>query len=160
MKLIPLKRKKSNVAAPGADGARSLGRVRPDMDVLADPWSVFDRVLSGVPGLRWRPSVDVVDRGHALVVRAELPGIDPKEVDLSLSGRTLTISGEKRHEKEEKDEGLYRSECSYGAFRRSVELPPGIDPDQVSAEFVNGVLTVRVKKSTATQARRIPVSRN
>jgi HSP20 family protein len=70
----------------------------------------------------------------------------------------LTVSGDKKESHEEKGKQVYRSECSYGSFRRSVELPEGLDADKVSAEHANGILTIRVGKSKAAAAKRIPVS--
>ncbi len=70
----------------------------------------------------------------------------------------LTVSGEKKESREEKGKNVYRSECSYGSFRRSVELPAGVDAEKVSAEHKNGILTVRVGKSESAAPKRIPVS--
>ena len=161
MKLMPWK-KKDNAVARGGEGASAQGLFRSEMNRLVDlfftnPWTVFD----GDPFLSasgWAPSFDVIDGEKEVTVRAEVPGVDPKEVQVTVSGNVLTISGEKKESHEEKGSQVYRSECSYGSFRRSVELPEGVDADKVSAEHANGILTVRLGKSKAAAAKRIPVS--
>lgn len=161
MKMMPWK-KKGNAVVRGSEGSSSLGLFRNEMNRLmdrffADPWSLFDHEsFPSVTG--WAPSFDVVDGDKDVTVRAEIPGVDPKDVEVSVSGNVVTISGEKKESHEEKGKQVYRSECSYGSFRRSVELPEGVDAERVSAEHANGILTVRVGKSKAAAAKRIPVS--
>jgi HSP20 family protein len=122
-----------------------------------NPWSLFDQdSFPSVSG--WAPSFDVTDGEKDVTVRAEIPGVDPKDVEVTVSGNLLTISGEKKDSREEKGKNVWRSECSYGSFRRSVELPEGVDADKVTAEHANGIITVRVAKSKAASAKRIPVS--
>ena len=159
MKLTPFK-KKENAAARGGEGATSLGLFRHEMNRLmdrffSDPWSLFegDALSSG-----WAPSFEVIDGEKEVTVRAEIPGVDPKDVEVTVSGNVLTVSGEKKESREEKGEHVWRSECSYGSFRRSVELPQSVDADQVTAEHANGILTVKVAKSKAAPAKRISVS--
>lgn len=122
---------------------RGLGR-----RVWEDPWASFEA---------WAPSVDVLDGEEELTVHAEVPGMDAKDVEVTVHGRTLTLSGEKSREKEEERKGVWRSERSYGAFRRDIELPAEVDPDHVTAELARGLLTVRVAKAKSAQAKRIPV---
>jgi len=158
MKLMPWK--KNDIAAVrGSEGSSALGLFRSEMNRLMDrffesPWGLFEE--DTVPSMF--PSFDVVDGERDVTVRAEIPGVDPKNVEVTVSGNVLTISGEKKDSREEKGKHVYRSECSYGSFRRSVELPSGLDADQVTAEHANGILTVKVAKSTAAGAKRIPVS--
>ena len=154
MKLIPWK-KQDNSAIRGGEGSSALGLFRSEMNRLmdrffADPWSMFDEDAF--------PSFDIVDGEKEVTVRAEIPGVDPKDVEVTVSGTLLTISGEKKDSREEKGKQFRRSECSYGSFRRSVELPHGVDADQVTAEHANGILTVKVGKSKAAAGKRIPVS--
>jgi HSP20 family protein len=161
MKLMPWKKKESAVVR-GDEGPSSLGLFRTEMNRLmdrffADPWSLFDDdALPSFSG--WAPSFDVVDGEKDVIVRAEIPGVDPKDVDVTVSGNVLRISGEKKDSREEEGKHVRRSECSYGSFRRSVELPEGVDVDKVSAEHANGILTVKVGKSKAAAAKRIPIS--
>lgn len=161
MKLMPWK-KKDHAAIRGGEGPSSLGLFRSEMNRLVDrffdhSWSPFDE--DGFPSVsKWAPSFDVLDGEKDVTVRAEIPGVDPKDVEVTVSGNLLTISGEKKDFREEKGKQVWRSECSYGSFRRSVELPEGVDADKVTAEHANGILTVRVGKSKAAAAKRIPVS--
>jgi HSP20 family protein len=95
-----------------------------------------------------------------VVVSAELPGMDDKEIDLSLSHGVLTISGEKKQEKEQKGRNYYHMERSYGSFQRSVSLPAGVDTSKAEAVFKKGVLTVTVPKTGGAKAgKRIAIKR-
>jgi HSP20 family protein len=108
-------------------------------------------------GGEWTPSLDLSETKDALVVKAEIPGIEPKEIEVSLQEQVLTIKGEKRQEKEEKDEHYFRMERSYGGFVRSIRLPVPVDGSKVSATFKNGLLTVRLPKTPAAKGTTIPV---
>jgi HSP20 family protein len=90
-------------------------------------------------------------------VKAEVPGMDSKDIQLSLQEQVLTIKGEKRQEKEEKDEHYYRAERSYGAFARAVRLPTPVDGSRVTATFKNGVLSVTLPKAAAAKGTMIPI---
>jgi HSP20 family protein len=104
--------------------------------------SIFPRFDLARVEAAWAPPVEVSERGGLLVVRAELPGLDPKDVRVELREDALTIEGERRHEHEEKGKGFFRSERSYGSFFRQVRLPEGMDPESAKATFKNGVLEV------------------
>ena len=93
------------------------------------------------------PSIDVVENDKDIRISAELPGMEEKDIDVSLSRDSLTIKGEKREEKEDKGKGYYRMERSYGSFSRTVPLPSEIDQDKVKATFKKGVLTVTLPKT-------------
>ena len=93
----------------------------------------------------WVPKVEVLQRNGELSVRAELPGLKKDDVKVELTDEALTISGERKEEKEEKREGYYRSERSYGNFYRHIPLPEGVKTDSATAEFRDGVLEVRMK---------------
>jgi HSP20 family protein len=86
----------------------------------------------------------VFQRGNDMVVRADLPGISPDDVQIDVEDGVLTISGERRNTNEDQQEGFYRSERSYGAFSRSIALPEGVDEDKVNARYEHGVLDVTV----------------
>ncbi len=121
-------------------------------------------LLREVRPFEWRmeafiPRVDIKDEDNQLKVEAELPGVSEKDVELSISGDMLMISGEKKQEKEEKEKGYYRVERSYGSFQRAIPLPVDVDRDKVQASFKNGVLTVTLPKSPEAmkQTKKIPI---
>ena len=103
------------------------------------------------------PAIDVSETDTEVVVRAEVAGVDPRGIDVSLSGQTLTIGGEKKESTETQGENWYRSERRFGSFRRTLQLPAPVDTEKVSAEHKNGVLTVRLKKLQSALPKRIPV---
>lgn len=97
------------------------------------------------------PAVDVADSGAGYQITAELPGIDEKDVEVTVAEGVLTIKGEKKAEKEEKKKDYYRAERSFGAFQRSFELPDSVDQAKIDANFQKGVLTVTLPKTIAAQ---------
>lgn len=101
------------------------------------------RDLSNVPG-GWSPSVDVVKHDGDLILRADLPGIEPDQVKIEVEGDVLTVSGEHREEKEEENEHYVRRERRYGSFSRSMVLPGGVKADDIEAKSEDGVLEVRI----------------
>jgi len=136
----------------------TLSRMRDEMERVFDRFvrDPFDLVVH--PEHRtWLPALDVIDNESEIVVKAEVPGMAAKDVNVSISGNRLILSGEKQESKEQKSEGCYISERSFGAFHRSIELPEGIDPDKVSAEQTDGVLTVRIPKLKTAKPKHIPV---
>ena len=106
---------------------------------------------------RWMPAMDLVESGDHFVLRADLPGLDQEDVKIELEDTTLTISGERKAEHEEKEEGYYRLERAFGSFSRTLQLPKGIDPEGVSANFDRGVLEVRIPKPEERKPRRIEI---
>ena len=105
----------------------------------------------------WTPSMDVSETKEALVIKAEVPGLDPSDIQISLQEQYLTIKGEKRLEKDEKDERYHRVERTHGSFARSVRLPVGVDASKVTASFKNGLLTVMLPKTPAAKGTTIPI---
>ncbi len=106
------------------------------------------------------PSLDVSETKEAVVVKAEIPGMDPKDIHVTLQENFFTINGEKKQEKEEKeekDERHHRIERSYGAFTRSVRLPVAVDASKVDAKFKNGLLTVTLAKAPGVKGTAVPV---
>jgi len=97
-----------------------------------------------------RPSVDIAAGEKSYTISVEVPGVEEKDVKVEMAGDTLTISGEKKHEGEEKEKNYYRMERSYGLFQRVLTLPEDTDRDGVSATFKNGVLTINIPRLTAT----------
>lgn len=118
-----------------------------------DPWGMS--LLGGWPG--GFPRIDLAESEDEVTVCAELPGVDPNDVEISVVGDTLTIRGEKRREKEEKDRSYHYEERQYGSFHRAIELPSSVDPDKVDASYKNGMLTVTVAKRPEAKPKKIPV---
>ena len=98
------------------------------------------------------PEIDETEDEKAFYVAIELPGMAEKDVDVTMSGRTLTIRGEKKQEEEQTDRDFYRRERSYGAFRRTIELPGDVDESKIEASFTKGVLTIKLPKTEEAQA--------
>jgi HSP20 family protein len=106
----------------------------------------------------WMPAIEVKQKNGTMMVKAELPGMKKEEIKVEASPGGLVIEGERKHEAEEKKEGYFRSERSYGKFYRSIPLPEGAQIDKAKAEYVNGVLEVSVPVPVAKEERRkIPV---
>jgi HSP20 family protein len=106
------------------------------------------------------PAVDVVEKDKSYEVSAELPGLGEKDVEVKLADNVLTISGEKKEEKEEKAKDYYRSERRYGSFQRAFEVPPGVDQGKIEASFEKGVLKITLPKSAEAQSKekKIPIA--
>lgn len=117
----------------------------------------FPRLLH--ESFEFRPSIDVVKDDDRLVLTAELPGMTPDDVDVSLDGDILTVKGEKSDEREITEDDRYVSERTFGAFTRRITVPDGVSPDSIDATFANGVLTVEVKlpEEKTAEPRRIPI---
>jgi HSP20 family protein len=99
------------------------------------------------------PRVDIKDEDKEIIVSAELPGMDQKDIDVTVAKDSIRISGEKKHEKEEDEKGFYRHETFCGSFDRVIDLPAEVDENKVEAEFSKGVLTVKLPKSEEAQAK-------
>ncbi len=108
---------------------------------------------------RFSPSVDVVENDKEIKITAELPGMDEKDIDVSIQKDVLTIRGEKKEEKEDTGKDYYRMERSYGSFSRSIPLPSEVDVDKIRAEFRKGLLTVILPKTPEAikETRKIPI---
>ena len=105
----------------------------------------------------WMPRVDIVEKTEAYLITAEVPGIDPKEIDVTLSGDTLTIRGERTMEEKSEGDHQHASERIFGAFERTFSFPAPVSADGVEAETKNGVITIRVPKSREAQPRKIQI---
>jgi HSP20 family protein len=105
----------------------------------------------------WAPKLDVSETKDAIMVKAELPGLEAKDIELAIHDQTLSLKGEKSQEKETKEERYHRVERAYGAFARSVRLPSAVDAAKVTATFKSGVLTVTLPKVPGARGTTIPV---
>jgi HSP20 family protein len=132
-----------------------LDRMRREMDRL------WDRFTGGIlPSVSQRdlfPPLDLADRGDSLVVELEVPGMEAKDINLSVTGDVLTVSGEKKREREETEQDYHLVERSYGKFSRSVRLPATVDPERVEASYKDGVLRITMNKTEQAKAKRIDV---
>jgi HSP20 family protein len=144
MALVPVHKK----------GRGDLARLHRDMDDLFSTffgdWPVFsERTV-------W-PAIDVADSENEIIVKAEVPGCKADDIDISVHGGTLTISGEKKAEEEKKEKGYYHLERSYGSFRREVGLSADVDPGRIEASCKNGVLTITLPKSEREKAVKVKI---
>jgi HSP20 family protein len=139
---------------------RELSSLQSEMNRLFN--TVFDAPAQGGNGgtqvRRWVPAMDLVETEAHFVLRADLPGLTEEDVAIELEDSVLTLSGERKAEHEEKQEGYYRVERAFGSFSRSLTLPKGIDPEAVTATFTNGVLEVRIPKPEERKPRKISIA--
>ncbi|HUT59313.1 MAG TPA: Hsp20/alpha crystallin family protein [Phycisphaerae bacterium] len=106
----------------------------------------------------WFPALDLSEKDDAFVVKAELPGLKPDEIDISVRGNTLTLSGEKKESSEDSGENHYHTERRYGAFRRDVTLPAEVNAEKIEASHRDGVLIVTLPKSEQAKPKKIKIS--
>lgn len=117
---------------------------------------VFDGSLMGPRA--WAPAVDIFETDQNVVLKAELPGVDPKDVDVRVEEGTLYLKGERKFEDESKEENYHRVERSYGSFTRTFALPASIDADQATADYKNGVLTLTMPKREEAKPKTIKIN--
>ncbi|NVJ61397.1 MAG: Hsp20/alpha crystallin family protein [Gammaproteobacteria bacterium] len=140
------------------------------------PWSMFDQLhrdinqlfdrrmasdedvdgLSSFAGA-WRPAVDIKENDKAFLVVADIPGVNPADIDVAARNGQLTIKGERRQEKDSEQEGVHRVERSYGSFFRSFALPENVDADAIAAKANNGVLEITLPKTETPSTRKIKI---
>jgi len=156
MALIPWRRKRreGELAWPET----SLARLRDEIERLFDRfWEDAFELEPLEPLTKFWPAMDVSENDEAVTVKLELPGVDPKDVSIEVTGDILTIRGEKKQESEEKGKDFHRLERRYGAFQRSVRLPSSVDTQKVEATYKNGVLTITLPKREGAKRKRIEV---
>lgn len=139
---------------------RELATIQREMDDLfrrvfgsLTPANLFRREVKG----EWFPTVDLYMKGNELVVHADIPGVDPKDVDISVTGNMLTLRGERKAEIEEKKEGYLYHETSFGGFERSITLPEGVDTTKVRASYNKGVLEIRMPAKAEALPRKVKI---
>jgi len=130
-----------------------VNRLFEDFFRLPDMWGDLERAH----GLGFMPAVDVRETDKEVLVEAELPGVDPKEVQLEIENGALHLSGERTHVEERKDRGYLHTERFYGRFERYLPLPDSIDKDNVEAAYKNGVLKIKIAKHPDAAPRKIEV---
>lgn len=121
----------------------------------------INRLMSDQATARpWAPAVDILETENELVLKADVPGIDQKDIDIQIENGTLTLKGERKFERDEKNKGFHRMERSYGAFVRYFTLPDTVDSEHVRAEYSSGVLSVTLPKKEVAKPRSIKVQVN
>ncbi len=142
---------------------RALTPWRPFRD-LTSLHTEFDDLVARFFGERepmWpiaSPAIESFVRGDELVIRADLPGIDPKDVELAIEGHHLVMRGERRAKEERKEKDFFFREVGYGRFERMIGLPEGIDADTIKATYHDGVLEVAMKMPKGVEAKKVPIT--
>ena len=137
---------------------RELGTIQSEMNRLFNSFFDTPTHSNGATLRRWVPAMDLTQTEDAYVLKADLPGLSESDVNIELDENVLTISGERKSEHEDRKAGYYRVERSYGAFRRSLTLPEGVDPEAVKATFDKGVLEVTVPKPEQQTPRKVQIA--
>lgn len=130
----------------------------PDFPTLRFFDDAVSRLLEPSAQRPWAPAVDIVETPDALVLKADLPEVDAKNVDVRMENGTLTLKGERKFEDEQKGRAYHRIERGYGSFMRAFSLPDTVDGENVKAEYKNGVLTITLPKKEVAKPRQIKVS--
>lgn len=135
---------------------KELSDLRREMDRMWDTFFFRGPELESI-SREWSPSLDVSETKDNITVKAEVPGMDAKDIDISLSGDVLTIKGEKKQEKEEKGENFHRIESCYGAFSRSIRLPVPVKSEEIKAGYKKGVLRITLPKKEEVKPKQIAI---
>jgi HSP20 family protein len=136
---------------------RELTSLQSEMNRLFNSFFDAPTGAGNGPSRRWVPAMDLVEADDHFVLKADLPGLEEKDVAIEVEGDVLTVSGERKEEHQRTGEGFHRIERSFGSFRRSLTLPEGVDPEAVTASFDKGVLEVRIPKPEQRKPRRVAI---
>jgi HSP20 family protein len=137
------------------DPFRELRSLQRDVNRLLG--GTFERGGSEMISGQWNPSVDISENKDSIVLEAELPGMSPDDVNISIENNVLTIQGERRFEKKQDEDNFHRVERSYGSFTRSFTLPPTVSSENVDAAFENGMLRLTLAKREEAKPRKIEI---
>ena len=140
------------------DPFRDLGLLQDRMNRMFDDAGRGWRNDEPAATTTWSPSVDIFETEHEIVVKAELPGMDRKDITLHLENNVLTLRGERKFEKETKDENYHRIERSYGNFSRSFSIPATVDPEKIRADYKDGVLSIALPKKEQAKSKQINIA--
>jgi len=142
------------------DPFRELDRLQNEVNRLFEGYTAApaERTTGGGPARVWSPAVDVMENENAVVLRAELPGMKQEDIDIELTGDTLTLRGERRFENGARKDNYVRVERSYGRFQRSFTLGVPVQHDKVNATYRDGVLEISLPKSEETKPRKVQVT--
>jgi HSP20 family protein len=125
----------------------------------------MDRMFDELAGLNnrqsstdWTPAIEIQDREDSLILRAEIPGVEAKDLDIQVAREAVAISGEHRYENKAQEQGFFRTELRYGSFQRTIPLPVAVDNNQVQAEFKDGILKLTLPKAQEARHKVVKVS--
>ncbi|MCU0595314.1 MAG: Hsp20/alpha crystallin family protein [Desulfobacterota bacterium] len=135
-----------------------MDRLRNEMERLYDRFFDLRPFRRFAEEGEWMPSVDVSETAKEIIVKAEIPGVEAKDIDVNLSGEVLTIKGERKREREEQEENFHRIERSYGSFFRSLRLPSEVDGEKIKASYKKGVLRITLPKAKKATAKKVEIS--
>jgi HSP20 family protein len=141
-------------------GNGDLARLRDEMErtfdrFFSEPWGLVEPKMFRSEG--WLPPIDMSETDAEVTIRAEVPGISARDLDISVSGTTLNIAGTKEEQTEQKGENFYQCERRFGSFRRAIELPDTVDAEKVSAETDSGVVTIHVAKKPGIKSKHVEI---
>ena len=140
------------------DPFRDLGLLQDRMNRLFDDAGRSWRTDEPAATTNWSPAVDIFETEGEIVVKAELPGMDRKDITLHLENNVLTLRGERKFEKETKDENYHRIERSYGSFSRSFSIPATVDEEKIHADYKDGVLKILLPKKEQAKPKQIKIA--
>ena len=129
------------------DALEDMGKLRRTVDRLFDDFFSTRRPSRELAGMVWEPAIEMYETDHEVVVRAEMPIVDPKQVDITVTNDAITLKGETKYEEEQKNRNYYRRELRYGAFSRTLPLGTEVKSAEATATYKNGVLEVKIPKS-------------
>jgi HSP20 family protein len=135
-----------------------MDRLRNEMERLYDRFFDFRPFRRFTEEGEWMPSVDVSETAKEIIVNAEIPGVEAKDIDVNLDGNVLTIKGERKREHEEKEENFHRIERSYGSFFRTLSLPSEVDGEKIKATYKKGVLRITLPKTKKAAGKKIEIA--
>jgi len=139
------------------DPFRDLVTLRERMNRLFEDMAVSRGEEKDLATSSWAPAVDIYETENEVVLTAEIPGIEEKDIEIKVEDNTLTLKGERKFEKETKEENYHRIERAYGSFFRSFTLPTYVDQDKVEAEHENGVLKIHMPKRAELKPRKVKI---
>jgi len=139
------------------DPFRDLGLLQDRMNRLFDDAGRGWRADEPSATTPWSPAVDIYETENEILVQAELPGVDRKDITLNLENNVLTLKGERRFEKETKQENYHRIERSYGAFSRSFSIPASVDDEKIRADYKDGILKIALPKKELVKPKQIKI---
>ena len=129
-----------------------------ERDFFSPFFALASRAAEGMTPQTWAPRVDIIEKPDQWVFRAEIPDVDPKDIQVTVEEGVLMIRGERKFEEEVKEGNFTRIEREYGAFERRFSLPSGIDLDKISAEYKNGVLNISISKKEEARPKSIQIN--